>query len=130
MNIPAISNPIKCFKPILFALNNNPESEKPMIDFLVKNGLTYLGKQNKDQYGFSRENVFGYGDFRLIISWMRNLATIQNKPDGWDGAFTEVCFDNIRECSTGYGGHVSLAFCCGNYEMMTIAIPKKEEVGE
>jgi hypothetical protein len=123
MGTPVIINPIKCFRPILFALNNDPNSEKPMIDFLVKSGLTYLGKQNKNQIGFSRENVFGYGDFRLVISWMRNLATIVSKPDGWDGVFTEVYFDNIRECSTGYVGHYSLAFCYGDYEMMKIAIP-------
>ena len=59
MSKPVISNPIKCFRPILFALNNDPNSEKPMIDFLVKSGLTYLGKQNKNQIGFSREIVFG-----------------------------------------------------------------------
>ena len=120
------TNPIVCFRPILFALNDDPQSEQPMIDFLVANGLKYLGKQNVDQYGFSRENVFSYGDsnFRLIISWMRNLATIVNKPDGWDGIFTEVYFDNIRECSTGYCDHISLAFCCGEHEMIKLAIPR------
>jgi hypothetical protein len=125
MNKPVITNPIKCFRPILFALNNDPNSEKSMIDFLVKSGLTYLGKQNKDQHGFSRENVFTYqgSDFKLVIRWMRNLATILYSPSGWDGIFTEICFDNIRECSTGYVGHYSLAFCYGEYEMLKIAIP-------
>lgn len=124
-NTPIISDPSVCFRPILFALSNDPKSEKPMIDFLVSKGLKYLGKQNIDQYGFSRENVFACGDsrFRLIISWMRNLATIVNKPDGWGGAFTESYFDNIRECSMGYCDHISLAFCYGEYEMVKIAIP-------
>jgi len=117
------------FQPVLFALNNDPESEQPMIDFLVSRGLTYLGKQNKDQYGFSRENVFiyGYSSFRLVISWMRNLATIINKPDGWDGAFTESYFDNIRECCVGYCDHASLAFCYGECEVVSLAIPRKKE---
>jgi len=127
MSKPIISNPIKCFRPILFALNNDPNSEKSMIDFLVKSGLTYLGKQNKNQIGFSRENVFTYkgSDFKLVIRWMRNLSTILYSPSGWDGAFTEVYFDNIRECSTGYVGHYSLAFCYGDYEMLKIAIPNE-----
>lgn len=127
MSKPVTSNPIKCFRPILFALNNDPNSEKPMIQFLVKSGLTYLGKQNKNQIGFSRENVFTYqgSDFKLVIRWMRNLATILYSPSGWDGIFTEVYFDNIRECSTGYVGHYSLAFCYGDYEMLKIAIPNE-----
>lgn len=127
MSISIISNPTVCFRPILFALNNDPKSEQPMIDFLVSKGLKYLGKQNLDPYGFSRENVFTYGDsnFRLVISWMRNLATIVNKPEGWDGIFTESYFDNIRECSTGYCDHLSLAFCYGEYEMVKIAIPRE-----
>ena len=120
------SNPARCFRPILFALNNDPESGQPMIDFLTSKGMTYLGKQNKDDYGFSRENVFTVEgtNFKLVIHWMRNECTIQYKPDGWDGAFTESYFDNIRECMTGYGGHTSLSFCYGDIEIMKLAIPK------
>jgi len=119
---------IKCFRPKLFALNNDPESERPMVDFLISKGLKYLGKQNIDQYGFSRENIFTFGDsdFRLVISWMRNLATIINAPDGWNGVFTESYFDNIRECSTGFCDHTSLAFCYEDCEMVKIAIPRME----
>ena len=124
MNI-LMQNPIKCFREVRFALNNDVESEKRLIDFLESQGLIYEGKQNIDKYGFSRENVFSYGsDFKLVISWMRNLSTIQYSPNGWDGAFTEVYFDNICESSTGYCDHNSLSFCYGEYEMLKLAIPR------
>ncbi len=120
---------MKAFNPILFALNNDSKSEQPMIDFLVDKGLKYVGKQNYDQYGFSRDNVFTVDgtDFKLIIYWMRNLCTIQYCPNGWKGAFTEVYFDNIRECSTGYSEHTSLAFCYGDREIIKLAIPLIKE---
>ena len=119
-----MNNPIKAFKEVLFALNNEVESEDKLIEFLQKQGLKYEGKQNYNKYGCSRENVFTYGDnFKLVISWMRNLSTVQYNPDGWDGAFTEVYFDNIRKCSTEYYDHNSLAFCSGEYEMLKLAIP-------
>lgn len=114
-----------CFRPVLFALNNEVESCEKMISFLVSYGLQYEGQQNFDKYGYSREHVFSYGDFKLVIRWMRNLANIQIKPNGWGGAFMECSFDHIRECSTGYCDHESLAFCLGNYQKMKLAIPRK-----
>jgi hypothetical protein len=116
----------KCFRPVLFALNNEVDSCDKLIEFLVSYGLKYEGKQNFDNYGYSRENVFSYGDFKLVISWMRNLAKIKISPNGWDGAFMECSFDHIRECSTGYCDHESLSFCLGHYEKMKLAVPLKE----
>lgn len=125
MNNFKTTNPNKCYQPILFALNDDPKSEKPMIDFLLGKGLVYLGKQNVDKYGFSRENVFGLEgtDFKLVINWMRNLSSIQYMPNGWKGAFTESYFDNIRECGVGYCDYTSIAFCYGDTEIVKLAIP-------
>lgn len=115
---------MKSFKPILFALNNNPESQQPMIDFLISQGLEYEGETDVNEYGFSRTHIFKKGNFKLQIMWMRNISTIQVQPDGWNGAFTEVLFDDIRETMTGYCDHNSLAFCYEGYEMLKLAIPK------
>lgn len=124
-----MSGKIGSFRPVLFSLNNDPESEKPLIEFLTKHGLTYLGKIDRDNItNYSRKNVFSFQDtdFRLVIYWMRNLSTIQYMPNGWDGAFMECNFDNIRECMTGYCDHTSLAFCYGDTEMVRLAIPRQE----
>ena len=112
-----------------FKLNNDPKSEQPMIDFLISQGMTYLGKQNKDIHGFSRENVFTVEgtNFRMIIFWMRNLCSIQYAPDGWGGAFTVSHFDNIRPATTQYCDHKTLAFCYGDREIIKLAIPDKKK---
>ena len=117
---------MESFQSVLFALNNDPESEKELIVFLEQQGLEYKGKQNKDKYGFSRENVFRFNDFELVISWMRNISTIKYAPNGWKGAFAEVYFDNIRKGCVGYTEHDTLAFCYGEYEVLKLAIPVKE----
>lgn len=114
---------IESFQPVLFALNNDPSSQEKLVEFLKKQGLEYKGKQNIDDYGFSRENVFRLGDFELVVIWMRNLSTIKYAPNGWEGAFTEVYFDNIRKGCVGYAGHSTLAFCFGRYEVLKLAIP-------
>lgn len=114
---------IKSFKPVLFTLNDDPSSQEKLISFLEQQGLEYKGKQNRDKYGFSRENVFRLNDFELVVSWMRNLSTIKYVPNGWGGAFTEVYFDNIRKSCVGYTEHDTLAFCQGEHEILKLAIP-------
>ena len=116
----------KCFRPVLFALNNEVESQQKLIDFLINSGLNYEGLINIDKYNFSRRHLFIFGDFKLVIYWMRNLSTIEIRPNGWNGAFMECNFDHIRACSSGYSDHYSLAFCLGEYQKMTLAIPKIE----
>lgn len=96
-----------------------------MIDFLTSQGLTYEGKQNYDQYGFSRENIFTFGNFKIVIHWMRNLCTIIYAPDGWHGAFTGIDFDNIRNARVGYADHNTIAFCYGEHEVLKLALPDK-----
>ncbi len=58
---------IKSSNPALFALNNDPKSQQPMIDFLISQGLEYEGKINVDMCGFSRTHVFKKGNFTLQI---------------------------------------------------------------
>lgn len=111
-----------------FRLNNDPEAQQPLVDFLIAQGLEYLGKY-KDPHDYSREHIFsiaGPSDFRLHIYWARNVSSVIYKPDGWDGAFLEGDFDSIREPVVGYVNHKTLAFCLKDREIVKLALPLDE----